>query len=168
MPKLLVDRLAPDSIAEFRAAARIRNEDAWVLARSGRGLAAVYLWGYVAEMILKASWFSLIGFPERRAISPADLRSAVTLGRIQYGIQWPGAGRLHAVLNWADLLVQHRIALGRPYPSPRFRTQVLAHSQQLYTRWRETMRYKKNRAYPSEVRVVAQSSHWLLSNSLRL
>ena len=73
MPKLLVDRFTADSVGQFRAAAHIRNEDAWRLATSGRGSAAIYLWGYAAEMLVKAAYFHLIGFAENRAISLPDL-----------------------------------------------------------------------------------------------
>jgi len=49
------------------------------------------------------------------------------------------SGNLHDLSRWAQLLIQHRI-----------------------------MRYKKNRAYPAEIEVVARSAEWLLTNSLRL
>ncbi len=133
MPKLLVDRFAEDSINQFRAAARIRSDDAQRLAGSGRGAAAVYLWGYVAEMVLKAAWFRLIGYADDRPISLADLRQAVG----QYHI--PGRHNLHDVELFAGLLVQ-----------------------------RETLRYKRNRPYPYEVEIVAESAGWLLSNALLL
>lgn len=166
MPKLLIHRFAEDSISQFRIAARIRNEDAWRLASAGRCAAAIYLWGYVSEMTLKAAWFALIGFPESRSISPSDLRSARMMAVGTYGIPW--AGNLHAVCHWAHLIITHRIALGHSYFDPGFHIQVIEHSQRVYERWRETLRYKKNRAYPFEVRVVSESAEWLLLNSPRL
>ena len=51
MPKPLLSRLQPDSIAEFRAAARQRFLDGEVAAANDRRTVAVYLWGYAAEMI---------------------------------------------------------------------------------------------------------------------
>lgn len=101
MPKLLVERFTDDSVAQFRAAAHVRNEDAWRLATSGRGAAAIYLWGYVAEMTVKAAWFDLIGFPESKAISISDLRSAVRLATGNYRISWQG--NLHNIFHWAEL-----------------------------------------------------------------
>ena len=166
MPKLLVERFTDDSVAQFRAAAHIRNEDAWHLARSGRGAAAIYLWGYAAEMTVKAAWFELLRFPEHRAISLSDLRQAKQVAVGTYGIPWPG--NLHHVVHWAELLTQHRIASRRYYSDPDFGRRVLDNCQRVYERWRETLRYKKNRPYPFEVHAVAASTQWLLGNTLRL
>lgn len=168
MPKLLVSRFTDDTIRQFRAAARIRNEDARGLAAAGRLAAAVYLWGYVAEMTLKAGWFSLIGFAENQGITGANLRTAVDLAENQCQIQWPKQGRYHAIPYWAQLLSVHRMAIGNPYPNPQFGVDLEKHSWLIYDRWRETMRYKTNCPYRREVDVVSDSVQWLLRNSRRL
>ena len=169
MPRLLVHRLKNDSIREFRAAARIRNEDAWQLALAQRAAAAVYLWGYVAEMILKAAWFDLEGRLRRDdPITFGDLRRAVDLATNAHQVSWPVQGRYHAVSCWAQLLTKHRMVIGKPYPDPDFASEVERHSCRVYDRWRESMRYKQNRPYPSEVRAVSDSVEWLLSNARRL
>ena len=62
MPKRLPDRCQPDSIREFQASARQRYNDGVAAAATGRSLAAIYLWGYAAEMVLKAAYFSAMGF----------------------------------------------------------------------------------------------------------
>lgn len=168
MPKLLASRLGEDTIEQFRAAASIRYEDAWELFRNGRGTAAIYLWGYVAEMTLKAAWFRLIGFGDTQAILAKDLRDAVHMARTLHGIAWPQAGQYHALFHWARLLTEHRRHLRRTYADPALGRSVLVHSQRVYERWRETLRYKRNRAYRFEVRTVAESTQWLLTNSPRL
>lgn len=165
MPRLLVNRLKPDSISQFRAAAHLRHKEASHLANSGHGAAAIYLWGYVGEMILKASWFKLIGLSQDQTVFHHDLRDAVSQAQA-YGIQW--SGNLHHLPHWAELLVRHRIHLGRGYSPSAFGAEVEEHTQRIYQRWRETLRYKMNRPYPSEIRTVGESAHWLLSNSLRL
>jgi hypothetical protein len=167
MPKLLVARFTADSVAQFRIAARMRYDEARSLAGLGHGTAAIYLWGYTAEMVIKAAWFTLIGIPETRPIGPTDLAAAVAVARA-YGIVWPPQGRYHAIFHWGQLVVQHRMALAKPYPSPRFGRQVIEHSRRIYDCWREVIRYKKNRAYPSEVATVAESTQWLLANSIAL
>jgi hypothetical protein len=164
LPKLLAERLAADSVRQFRVAAQLRCEDAWRLFRANRGTAAIYLWGYCAEMTLKAAYFTLLGYPERQPILLRDLRLAVANAGT-CGIQWPPGGGFHAIFHWARLLVEHRNRLGRPYASPAFGDAVVRHSQSVYERWRETLRYKTNRAYPFEVAAVAHSTTWLLENS---
>lgn len=135
------------------------------MANSGHGAAAIYLWGYIGEMILKAAWFELIGFPQDRTITTRDLHDAADQAKA-YGIQT--FGNLHHLPHWAELLVQHRIHLGRGYSLPALGAEVEEHSQRIYQRWRETLRYKTNRPYASEVRAVRESAQWLLANSLRL
>ena len=58
MPRRLLSRVGRDTVREFRAAAAERYLDARLLAREGRRTAAIYLWGYVAEMYLKAARIS--------------------------------------------------------------------------------------------------------------
>ncbi|OHB69676.1 MAG: hypothetical protein A2V70_16355 [Planctomycetes bacterium RBG_13_63_9] len=166
MPKLLVNRFTDDSVGQFRVAAHIRNEDAWHLATSGRGAAAIYLWGYAAEMTVKAAWFDLIGFPESKTISTSDLRKAIEVAKNDYGISWRHG--LHNIVHWAELLIEHRIHLGQSYPNPCFGSEVVKNCLRVHERWRVILRYKKNQAYPFEVHAVAVSTQWLLSNALRL
>jgi HEPN domain-containing protein len=59
----LVQRIhsRPHTIAEFRRAATLRYREAVRLAVAGDRLAAIYLSGYAAEMLLKAAYFRLTG-----------------------------------------------------------------------------------------------------------
>ena len=100
--------------ASFARRRRIRNEDAWRLAAAGRGAAAIYLWGYAAEMTLKAAWFTLIDFRQDRAIKRKYFQTALRSAQ-DYAIALHP--NLHDLPNWAQLLMQHRIVLGRVYPS---------------------------------------------------
>ena len=77
MPQRLLDRCSlDDSIREYRAAARQRFDDALAMALQWRRTGAIYLWGYTAEMILKAAYFSLIGLPETRRLWQAGLEDS--------------------------------------------------------------------------------------------
>jgi hypothetical protein len=162
VPRLLTQRLQPDSIAQFRVSARIRHEDASQLARSNRGLAAIYLWGYTVEMTVKAAWFALLGYPEHRSIVRSDLEAAKVKAK-SYGIGW--SGNFHDLEAWAQLLIQHRAASNRPYSVHHFDKILLDHSRRVYHRWRESLRYKRNVPYRFEVEAVAESAEWFLTNS---
>ncbi len=85
MPRSLLERRQPDSIREFRGAAIERRIDGNEAAKAGRRTAAIYLWGYSAEMTLKAAYFSVIGFEQTRAITLGDLQAAKDLGRRSSG-----------------------------------------------------------------------------------
>src|SRR3954464_7232409 len=110
MPRRLLDRCQPDSIREFRAAARRRYDDALTLAAAGRPTGAIYLFGYTAEMTLKAAYFALAGLAETDVITwPGHLLPAIRLGQ-GLGIPWPNAGAGHNVRAWAEFLVLVRAA----------------------------------------------------------
>ena len=164
MPKLLLVRCAADSIKEFRAAARERFEDAAVAAAAGRKTAAIYLWGYVAEMTLKAAYFSAFGFDAARPITIGDLRGAAASAPA-LGVIWPGAPRrtnLHSIRAWAELLISFRAATpGLAYPDPGFATRVVAAGRVLEPVWSEVLRYHKNVAYQHEVERVRKATTWL-------
>jgi hypothetical protein len=56
----LIARIPTDhTIREFRAAAGLRYREGQRLALTGNRLTAIYLWGYAAEMLLKAAYFRL-------------------------------------------------------------------------------------------------------------
>lgn len=168
MPRRLLDRCNPDSIREYRASARQRFDDALAMAGHGRRTGAIYLWGYTAEMVLKAAYFSLIGLPDTHNLGwRTDLRPAIDRGRAMR-IGWPRPGEGHNVRAWAELLVNVRaLAPATAFPAP-FALEVQRHGQRIEQLWRETLRYRKNYAYPYEVRQVRESAEWFLIHSRRL
>ncbi len=168
MPRRLLARCQPDSIREFRAAARQRFDDALALAGRGRRTAAIYLWGYTAEMTLKAAYFSMVGLAETAEIRwREELRPAIDRGRTM-GIVWPNKGDGHNVRAWAELLVNVRaLSPATVYPVP-FDQEVGRRGQRLEHLWRETLRYRKNHAYLHEVRQTREAAEWFLVNSSAL
>lgn len=168
MPKALVRRCQPDSIQEFGAAAHQRFLDGISAAASERRTAAIYLWGYAAEMVLKAAYFRVIGFATTQAITFPDLQAAINQGKI-LGIPWPTKGQGHNVRAWAQLLVTWRATTpGWSYPPLSFGLQVLARGQLFERLWIESLRYHKNTAYLFEVTQIREATEWLLSNSAEL
>lgn len=167
MPKPLLQRCSPDSIQEFRLAAQKRYNDGLILAAQGRRTAAIYLWGYVIEMTLKAAYFSLIGKGLKDPITWGnDLYPAIQTAKAQ-GIAWPGSGAGHNVLAWAEWLILSRANQGQAYTSD-FNLDIQSQAQRAYTLWRETLRYHKNVAYPAEVRQMNTAAEWFLANSRSL
>ena len=168
MPKRLLDRARPDSIREFRAAARERFADGLALASAGRRTGAIYLWGYSAEMTLKAAYFALTGLAEAAPITWAShLQAAIERGRVTFNITWPKSGAGHNVRAWGELLVAERLAVGHPYPRA-FGRRLQESGLQIGLLWRETLRYNRNVAYPHEVAQVREAVEWLLEHAREL
>src|ERR1700680_4886229 len=106
MPRRLPDRWQPECIREFRASAQQRFHDALALAAAGRRTGAIYLWGYSAEMILKAAYFTVMGIAETAAITwGGNIFPAIERGRNVFHLAWPTAGQGHNVAAWAELLI---------------------------------------------------------------
>ncbi len=165
MPRRLLDRCHPDSIREFRVAARQRFDDALAMAGRGRRTGAIYLWGYTAEMTLKAVYFSLIGLAETAVITwKAHLQPAINKGK-GMGMAWPAQGAGHNVRAWAELLVGVRALSATTAFVPPFGLEVQRHGQRIEELWRETLRYRKNHAYLYETKQVREAAEWLLVNS---
>ena len=169
MPRPLPARWQPESVREFRAAARQRFADGLALAAAGRRAGAIYLWGYAAEMTLKAAYFSFMGVADDAALTlQGHILPAIERGRTAFGIAWPKAGAGHNVRAWASLLVSARaVAPGTAFPAP-FAGDIRAYAGVVGGLWSETLRYHKNVAYSSEMRRVRTAVAWLLTNSPRL
>ena len=166
MPKRLPDRWQPESIREFQVAARQRFEDGLALAGQGRRTGAIYLWGYSAEMTLKAAYFRLTGLVDTDVITwGGHLQPAIDRARNVLGIVWPYPGQGHNVRAWAELLVAERAAMpGAAYAHP-FGQEVQACGQSIGQLWSETLRYHKNVAYIHEMNQVREAAEWLLVNA---
>jgi hypothetical protein len=168
MPRRLIERCREDSIREFRLAARQRFDDALALAAAGQRTGAIYLWGYTTEMLLKAAYFSLIGMAETGPITwERQLRPAIERGRA-LGIAWPHQGAGHNIRAWAELLISARAADPATAYTVAFGREVQRQGQLFEPLWRETLRYRKNQAYPHEVRQVREATEWFLIHSNQL
>lgn len=166
MPKLLLHRLRTDCILGFRRAAFERIEDGFRLVAADRRTAGIYLWGYSTEMILKAAYFSAVGFGLDQPISIHDLQAAKN-SSMNLGFAW--LGNLHSLDSWATLLVRWRAATpGAMYSTPSFASDLLAQVGRISRVWRESLRYHANLAYLFEVHAAQRAVEWLGGNWRRL
>lgn len=167
MPRRLIDRCQPDSIREFRVSARQRYHDGLALAGTGNRTASIYLWGYAAEMLLKAAYFAQFGLAEDEVITvPGHIQPAINRGKAApLSITWPNQGAGHNVRAWAELLVGVRALNTATAYHSAFAAQVQRGGQRIGQLWREMLRYHKNRAYLYEVRQVREATEWFLVNA---
>jgi hypothetical protein len=165
VPRRFRDRWRPDCIREFRAAARQRFDDGLACAATGRRTGAIYLWGYSAEMTLKAAYFLLTGIAEATHLTMhGHIAPAIDRGRIVHGIAWPPQGQGHNVRAWAELMVAERAGRGVSYAADVARL-VQFCGQRIGLLWSETLRYRGNVAYEYEMTQVREAAEWLLANS---
>ncbi len=62
------ERLSPDTIVKLERAAQHRFRTAEILAGQGRPLAALYMYGYSAEICLSAAYYRSAGFSPNATI----------------------------------------------------------------------------------------------------
>lgn len=157
----LLARIPADhTIREFRTAAGLRYQEARRLALTGDRLMAIYLWGYAAEMLLKAAYFRLRGWLPAQPITMTDLRDARNYAITTLHLAWPQPN-LHDLSRWRELLVEERKNQSAPY-SASFARSLSARVTRVYLNWREHLRYRTNRPYAGEVAATFQSVTWLL------
>ena len=164
MPKRLPDRWQPECIREFRAAARQRYNDGLALAGQGRRTGAVYMWGYTAEMALKAAYFSLTMADTDLISWKPDIQGTITHGKTAHGIAWTNSEAGHNVRAWAELLVAERAVSAATALPAGVGREIQVHGQRIGLLWSVTLRYHKNVAYLHEMTQVRLSVEWLVAN----
>jgi len=166
MPRRLLDRLHVESIRNFEHAAVERVADAAALRNTDRRLAALYLSGYAAEMILKAAYFRVVGVPAMAVISPQTRRLAMAQMQQLTPIQtW----NQHHIAGWAELLVAVRAnpPLNQPL-TQQLESEVLTRGHRVYGLWREVLRYHTNTPYQHEAESVYGDASWFLAHRREL
>jgi len=101
-----IARLVPiETWPQLLNASQHRYWDGFALATSGetRNVGAVYLLGYVAEMLLKVAYFRIEGFPRHGDVDHA--RSAARRQARLYRLQRRND---HDLLYWRDLIERRR------------------------------------------------------------
>ena len=164
MPRLLPDRFAPECIREFERAATERYADAGRLADGDRRTGAIYLYGYVVEMLLKAAYFRLIGYGDADPIDFVAMRNAVgeSPASMASSLGLTGTRNLHDISAWSALIVAFRASRLLLYPDPEFEATLTAHVAVVHDRWSETIRYHKNVAYRHELDRVGAACEWVM------
>ena len=125
------------------------------LSEAGSETSALYLLGYVAEMLLKTAYFRVIGVP------PGDnIASHLQMARSH--ASWRG-GNLHNLRSWLYLLADVRFFQGNPW-SPVLVAVIERYVLTVDAHWRETLRYASLAASDVELEETLASVDWLLAN----
>lgn len=170
-PIPLGERLSPDTIARLERAAEQRFATAEILRSRERRLAALYLYGYCAEICLSAAYYRSAGFP-RNAPIDRDIRQR----RMAQARQLRTAGRealmnsdAHPVVGWARFLEWQRILLGGLTQQDQQRLKEAVNKAILkYSYWRPELRYKTIEITERQLLEVRGAAKWLVENQKQL
>jgi len=144
---------------EQTAAQRFWDALALATGDAGHEAGAIYLLGYVAEMLLKTAYFRVVSVPTGQNIT-SHLQGARTHA------SWRG-GNLHNLRSWVILLGDVRAIQGNPW-SAVTATTIERHVLTVNSHWRESLRYTSFAATGAELEEVFASVDWLRFNHFLL
>jgi hypothetical protein len=156
--------MTPDAINRLRQAGEHRFITAEILRREKRRLAAVYFYGFSAEMIISAAVFRSQGFSPNAAISRDALHRRMVATR-QIGLM---SSDPHPLVGWA-LVLQHQKKLhdATSVTAARLR-EAVKQAAQIYKYWRPELRYKTTQFTDGTVTLVRRAASWFIENQDRL
>lgn len=165
----LRDRLPPEvTLSEFEAAGEDRFRDGIALAKRGRRMGAIYMFGYVAEAILKCAFFRLLDYRLDTRISLGgpwrDDPRTMAEGDLAVAEHPEG---LHNPVFWAAMIVAVRDGLAMPL-RPAIQIGLLAKAQRIRRSWKVSMRYCRDRSTLADLREMCHDVAWLRTQSAEL
>lgn len=165
------ERLAPDTIRRLERAAALRFATAEVLFKEKRRLAALYLYGYSAEICLSAAYYRSTGFPPTVPIDRETRRRRMAQAR---QLLTPTGEFLmnsdpHPLVGWARFLQQQRQLMGglSELDEQRLR-EAVNKAVLIYNYWRPELRYKITDIDVRDLRKVQLAAKWLVENQEQL
>lgn len=157
-------RIQAETPTVMLQAAEARLREAETLLENGRWDGAVYLAGYVAEMLLKVAFCNLDPtFPINGTVDSVFGPARVLWQSLAPGQPLPFQHK-HSLQFWEQALEPHRRASGI---SPMEWGDALLMSKHLNTirlHWQVDLRYQAPLAAPEEARTVCFAARWLFDN----
>lgn len=151
-----------ESIEGFEAAAENKYEAGFNLMASAQSGEGVNVIGYVAELLLKSSYFRIIGFADTAPITRQHLRDARSEAA-SLGVVSPDE-QFHNVEFWGEIVIKKRVQQGRSLPSA-FQLQLEYHTQRLAQNWFVEMRYRDLQGVDKQdVEDVLDDIVWIKTN----
>jgi len=156
-----------ETILEVETAAHDRLVDTLGLIVEAQYHGAVYIAGYVAEILLKTAWVRFTGglgstlLYSSFASAPLRLNHLYSVHRP--GIVVPAKESFHSIQFWRDLLILERASAGNPYTRA-FEGVLVLNTDQLYDLWWVEARYRHNDATLLEATTAYDLTDWVLKN----
>jgi hypothetical protein len=161
----LGERLSPDTIAKLERAAQHRFASAEILRSRERRLAALYLYGYSAEICLSVAYYRSAGFSRHAPINRETRQRRMAQAR---QLRTASGEPLmnsdpHPIVGWARFLERQRLLLGdlRQQDQQRLR-EAINKATLIYSYWRPELRYKTTEITDRQLQEVQRAAKWLI------
>jgi hypothetical protein len=160
----IIGKIGPDTISRLARAAERRCSEADWLAEGKHRLAAIYFFGYVAEIVLGTAYFKMRGYKSTDPILRGDLDRTLKLARSRSRMP----EKTHPVDGWALLLIEEKAQLYPPAYEKRMERLLRDRALLISENWSPKFRYRAIEIGEDQVTPVRNAAHWLLENSHRL
>jgi hypothetical protein len=163
----LAERLSPDTVTRLERAGHQRFTSAEVLRTQKRGLAALYFYGYSAEMWLSAAYYRSAGFKPYEHIDRDTRHRRMVQAR---QLRLPSGDSLmngdpHPLIGWARFLEWQRSASGAlAHTDAQRLKEAINKAIEIYKYWRPELRYKVVEITDDQLTVVRRAATWLKDN----
>jgi hypothetical protein len=162
MPLAAIGLYPPDTISGFERAAQQRFQDGEALRASGRDGGAIYLYGYVVEMVLKAACYRLFGHPPHAPVESARPIVETWIGELALPVVTRKL-QPHDLDAWASGLVWFRDNIhGVSYPIA-FTLSLGTNTDVVLQYWLPGIRYQELPWGPPESAEVSTAAAWFLT-----
>ncbi len=154
----------PETVQGLVLAADERYWEGYELLLAGRSFASIYLWGYVAEMLLKSAALRFDGAQPSELVGPR-LGPAKTKAKELIGDIDPE--NYHSLVFWALLLRELRRRKNQAF-HPSIGKELSNRAKRLYVHWRVNMRYRKLVIGADDAKKVLEDVDWFRRQSNQL
>jgi hypothetical protein len=170
-PVPLAERLSPDTIAKLERAAQHRFATAEILRNQERRLAALYMYGYCAEICLSAAYYRSSGLSRHTPIDRDTRQRRMAQAR---QLRTAGGEPLmnsdpHPIVGWARFLEWQRLLAGDLTQQDEQRLREgINKATLIYGYWRPELRYKTIEITDRQLQEVQRAAKWLIDNQEQL
>jgi HEPN domain-containing protein len=160
----LIKKIGPDTISRLERAASRRLTEAEWLAEGKHYLAAIYLAGYAAEMVIGAAYFRVLGYGSTEPINDKQLGRVLQVARLLSHAE----DKSHPLDGLARLLVQDKGALSPPAYDKKMERTIVDRASLICEHWGPKLRYRAIDATPDQVSAVLRAARWFLDHFLKI
>ena len=148
------------SVQDFQEAAEERFIDAQDLLARGNGTGALYLCGYVAEMLLKSSVFLTDGAKPAEQVYP---RLAPVKNWARRFLPHVPFTSYHSLLFWSEVLLRKRLDVGNEL-SPALSGSLRSVARRMHDAWTIELRYFGFQVDVADAKSFLEDVAWIRKN----
>ncbi len=154
----IVSKIGPHSTSRLQRAAEQRFVEAECLMERRHYLAALYFYGYVAEIVLGCAYFRMRGYSPTDAITMSELRRILNTAKMKSRME----DKSHPIDGWAVLLIEERAYARRIERSLRDKSLFISEN------WSPALRYRTITLQKDQIIEIQEQAKWFLVNSQKL